>query len=55
MPFYMVAKDSNGDYQRTFSVDEDGNKKYNSINFEYGVITDSKKSMVFLSGNKFFY
>ena len=45
--FYMVAKDSNGDYQRTFSVDEDGNKKYNSINFEYGVITDSKKAWFF--------
>ena len=45
--FYMVAKDSNGDYQRTFSVDEDGNKKYNSISFEYGVITDSKKAWFF--------
>jgi RHS repeat-associated protein len=37
--FYMVAKDADGNYQRTFTTDADGNKTYNSISFEYGTVT----------------
>jgi RHS repeat-associated protein len=36
--FYMVAKDADGNYQRTYTTDKDGNKVYNSISFEYGAI-----------------
>jgi hypothetical protein len=36
--FYMVAKDAEGKYQRTFTTDADGNKNYNSISFEYGTV-----------------
>jgi RHS repeat-associated protein len=39
--FYMVAKDNEGNYQRTFTTDADGNKNYNSISFEYGTVTQS--------------
>ena len=53
--FYMVAKDSNGDYQRTFSVDEDGNKKYNSINFEYGTIESQLSASYNIMGEQGIY
>jgi RHS repeat-associated protein len=39
--FYMVAKDADGNYQRTFTADSDGNRNYNSISFEYGTIVQS--------------
>ena len=38
--FYMVAKDADGNYQRTYTTDEEGNKTYNSISFEYGTVED---------------
>jgi len=42
--FYMVAKNENGDYQRTYTTDDEGNKNYNSISFKYGTI-ESQKSI----------
>jgi len=47
--FYMVDKNGN----RTYTTDADGNKHYNSISFEYGTITDSKKSGWFRSATSF--
>jgi hypothetical protein len=35
----VVAKDNEGNYQRTFTTDAEGNKNYNSISFEYGTVT----------------
>jgi hypothetical protein len=37
--FFMVAKDADGNYQRTYTTDTEGNKTYNSISFEYGTVT----------------
>jgi len=42
--FYMVAKDADGKYQRTYTKDVYDNKHYNSVSFEYGTITDAKKA-----------
>ncbi|MDR1859702.1 MAG: hypothetical protein LBR06_02115, partial [Bacteroidales bacterium] len=42
--FYMVAKDDNGKYQRTFTTDAEGNKTYNSVSFDYGTVTDTQKA-----------
>jgi len=42
----MVAKDKDGNYQRTYTMGEDGNKNYNSISFEYGTV-ESQKSISF--------
>lgn len=42
--FYMVAQDADGNYQRTFTTDDDGNKNYNSISFKYGTI-ESQRSI----------
>jgi RHS repeat-associated protein len=39
--FFMVAKDADGNYQRTFTTDAEGNKNYNSISFKYGTVTQS--------------
>ncbi|NCD00345.1 MAG: hypothetical protein EOL95_11695, partial [Bacteroidia bacterium] len=36
--FYMVAKDADGNYQRTYTTDANGNKNYNSVSFEYGTV-----------------
>jgi uncharacterized protein RhaS with RHS repeats len=47
--FFMVDKDGN----RTFMTDVEGNKHYNSISFEYGTITDSKKAGWFRSSTSF--
>jgi len=44
--FYMVAKDADGNYQRTFTTDAEGNKNYNSISFEYGTITSVQEKTV---------
>lgn len=44
--FYMVAQDAEGNYQRTFTTDADGNKNYNSISFEYGTV-ESQRSISF--------
>jgi hypothetical protein len=44
--FYMVQKDGDGNYQRTYTTDEDGNKQYNSISFEYGTV-ESQKSITY--------
>jgi RHS repeat-associated protein len=44
--FYMVAKDADGNYQRTFTTDMDGNKNYNSISFEYGTVTSVQEKNV---------
>ncbi|MDR0810826.1 MAG: hypothetical protein LBN23_00910, partial [Paludibacter sp.] len=51
--FYMVAKDNNGKYQRTYTTDEDGNKTYNSVSFEYGTVTDAKKAGWFRDATSF--
>jgi RHS repeat-associated protein len=40
--FYIVNK--NGIYEREYSVDNEGNKKYNSISFKYGTI-ESQRSI----------
>ena len=40
--FYMVSKDVDGNYQRTFTADADGNKTYNSISFEYGTVESQR-------------
>ena len=40
--FYMVAKDADGNYQRTFTTDADGTKNYNSISFKYGTIESQR-------------
>lgn len=44
--FYMVEQDADGNYQRTFTTDAEGNKIYNSISFEYGTIK-SQRSISF--------
>ncbi len=49
--FYMVTKDSDGNYQRTFTTDADGNKNYNSISFEYGTV-ESQRSISFSPDGK---
>ena len=36
--FFMVALNENGEYQRTFTIDKEGNKEYNNIIFNYGTI-----------------
>lgn len=40
--FYMVAQDANGNYQRTFTTDTEGNKSYNSISFKYGTVESQR-------------
>ncbi|GHT47544.1 hypothetical protein AGMMS49965_25620 [Bacteroidia bacterium] len=40
--FYMVAKDADGNYQRTFTTDAEGNKNYNSISFKYGTVESQR-------------
>jgi uncharacterized protein RhaS with RHS repeats len=42
--FYMVEKDADGNYQRMFTTDAEGNKTYNSISFEYGTVTATQKA-----------
>jgi RHS repeat-associated protein len=37
--FYMVAKDADGNYQRTKTTDTDGNEIDNGISFKYGTVT----------------
>ena len=49
--FYMVVKDADGNYQRTFTTDAEGNKNYNSINFEYGTV-ESQRSISFSPDGK---
>ena len=44
--FYMVARDENGNYERTYTTDSEGNKTYNSISFEYGTVTDVRKPTI---------
>jgi RHS repeat-associated protein len=51
--FYMVAKNADGKYQRTFATDSEGNKTYNSIAFEYGTISDSKSANLFRDATSF--
>jgi hypothetical protein len=40
--FYMVAKDADGNYQRTYTTDAEGNKNYNSISFKYGTVESQR-------------
>ncbi len=49
--FYMVAIDADGNYQRTFTTDTEGNKIYNSISFEYGTV-ESQRSISFSPDGK---
>ncbi|GHV60401.1 hypothetical protein FACS1894182_15150 [Bacteroidia bacterium] len=44
--FYMVEKDADGNYQRTYTTDDEGNKSYNSISFDYGTIKSVKQETV---------
>jgi RHS repeat-associated protein len=44
--FYMVQKDGDGNYPRTYTTDEDGNKNYNSIAFEYGTVTSVQEQNI---------
>ena len=45
--FYIVEKDSEGNYQRVFSTDENGNKVYESISSDYGTI-ESQRNIIIL-------
>ena len=49
--FFMVEKDKDGNYQRTYTTNKDGNKYYNGISFEYGTI-ESLKSFSFSPDGK---
>lgn len=49
--FYIVEKDSEGNYQRVFSTDENGNKVYESISFDYGTI-ESQRNIIYSPDNK---
>jgi len=49
--FYIVEKDSEGNYQRVFSTDENGNKVYESISFDYGTI-ESQRNITYSPDNK---
>ena len=40
--FYIVAKDENGNYQRTYTINAEGEKEYNSITFEYGTVESQR-------------
>ena len=44
--FFMVEKGADGNYQRTYTTDEDGNKIYNNISFEYGTVTAVRTPVV---------
>lgn len=48
--FFMVAQNENGEYERTFTTDEDGNKQYNSVSFDYGTIESQKSISYSLDG-----
>jgi RHS repeat-associated protein len=50
--FYMVEKDDDGNFKRTYTTDEDGNISYNSISFKYGTIESQKT--IGLSSDKSF-
>jgi RHS repeat-associated protein len=49
--FYMVELNDSGEYERTFTIDEDGNIVYNSISFAYGTV-ESQKSISYSPNNK---
>ena len=49
--FYMVELNDSGEYERTFTIDEDGNKIYNSISFAYGTI-ESQRSVSYSPNKK---
>jgi RHS repeat-associated protein len=42
--FYMVAQNAEGNYERTFTTDAEGNKNFNSISFEYGTIKSATEA-----------
>lgn len=44
--FFMVAKDADGNYQRTFMTDAEGNKNYNSISFKYGTVESQRTTAI---------
>lgn len=48
--FYMVAQDADGNYQRTFTTDAEGNRNYNSISFEYGTVESQRSISYSLDG-----
>ena len=49
--FYMVALDAEGNYQRTYTTDENGNKQYNSVSFKYGTV-ESQRSISYSPDGK---
>ena len=44
--FYMVSKDADGNYQRTFTTDAEGNKNYNFISFKYGTVESQRTTAI---------
>ena len=50
--FYIVNKNKDGIYEREYSVDNKGNKKYNSISFKYGTI-ESQRSISYSKGDSY--
>lgn len=44
--FFMVSKDEEGNYQRTFTTDAEGNKNYNSISFKYRTVESQKTTAI---------
>jgi RHS repeat-associated protein len=44
--FYMVEKDADGNYQRTFTTDTEGNKNFNSVSFKHRTI-ESQRSITY--------
>ena len=48
----MVTQDADGNYQRTYTIDSDGNINYNAISFKYGTI-ESQKTISIDSSNSY--
>lgn len=51
--FYMVPKDADGDYQRTYTVDAD-REIYNSISFKYETVRSAIEETVNLDGYRYY-
>lgn len=49
--FYLVKQNDNGEYERVYTEDEDGNKVYTCLIFEYGTV-ESQRSITFSPDNK---
>ena len=49
--FYLVAQNEDGEYERTYTEDEEGNKIYDCVSFAYGTI-ESQRSITFSPDGK---